>query len=534
MSGPTPMQQAILLNQTISIQTYLTQLDTAISLLPPSVPVTRIPLVGSDSFIALKSNPSRDSWQHLQPLLETVWGRSGAVVSSHVTRGNEGVQVISSLFNQVGAGSLAALEDEDRDSAIGWIRAFRDAVRERCHMPANIIVPVATPSSPPPAPVLPSSGSGSWAPPPPKGKLPLPPGSKRAAKARPRSSVVPAGRSNAVASSSINHTPSTTVRLLASTSSAPSFSNSPKRPRSNSESSLSSLSGEEEEEVDELEEQKPTVVKAVPSSSSSLKPLSSSSLGGTKIRLVSGPISAPPTASSSAMARPLSAPVPTPPKVKVKAKPKKPQTTLRSAVIIRPPKPATARPSNPNRPQRSRRAPAHADSSPPPSSGFGIRGGGEDDELDGEGEGDGGGDRFRPGTAVMARFPNYHYWPSIVLDPRNEGDLPEGVVPQGTWERGSYLVKAIPTGGDWRWNPPSLVRLLTSSETDAILNGTQRGPDPGDPSAPPPSCWNKYRADLVEGLLIAQDQERLKEWRGTKTSTELRLEEERRRRREGR
>lgn len=83
-----------------------------------------------------------------------------------------------------------------------------------------------------------------------------------------------------------------------------------------------------------------------------------------------------------------------------------------------------------------------------------------------------------------------------------------------------------------RWNPPNHVRALPSTEIDAILSGAQRGPD-ASTNAPPPA-WTKYRADLVEGLLIAQDQDRLREWAKTKTGVELWLEQERERKRQTR
>lgn len=131
MSDLTPMQQAIFMNHQISIQTYLTQLSTAISLLPSSVPLAKLPLLGGDAFVALEKKPVRDSWAHVLPLLETVWGKPGAVHAGHVTRSAQGVLVVAKLLDHVGAATFAGLEDEERDGAIGWIRAIRDAVREK-------------------------------------------------------------------------------------------------------------------------------------------------------------------------------------------------------------------------------------------------------------------------------------------------------------------------------------------------------------------------------------------------------------------
>ena len=131
MSSLTPMQQAIFMNHQISIQTYLTQLSTAISLLPLSVSTGTIPLLGADAFVALESKPAKESWPHVLAILETVWGKPGAVSPGHVTKGELGVEIVSTLLGHVGAATLAGLEDEERDGAIGWIRAIRDAVREK-------------------------------------------------------------------------------------------------------------------------------------------------------------------------------------------------------------------------------------------------------------------------------------------------------------------------------------------------------------------------------------------------------------------
>lgn len=51
--------------------------------------------------------------------------------------------------------------------------------------------------------------------------------------------------------------------------------------------------------------------------------------------------------------------------------------------------------------------------------------------------------RFKVGQAVIARFPNYSYWPAMVLDP-----LTAPPKTQGTRVKGAYLVKSIPTGAD--------------------------------------------------------------------------------------
>ena len=65
--------------------------------------------------------------------------------------------------------------------------------------------------------------------------------------------------------------------------------------------------------------------------------------------------------------------------------------------------------------------------------------------------------RFKVGQAVIARFPNYSYWPAMVLDP-----LTAPPKTQGTRVKGAYLVKSIPTGAD------QCVLLLTAAEPTPI------------------------------------------------------------------
>ncbi|GAA5992999.1 hypothetical protein JCM10908_000790 [Rhodotorula pacifica] len=118
--------------------------------------------------------------------------------------------------------------------------------------------------------------------------------------------------------------------------------------------------------------------------------------------------------------------------------------------------------------------------------------------------------RFKVGQAVIARFPNYSYWPAMVLDP-----LTAPPKTQGTRVKGSYLVKSIPTGADHRWVPPddSSILPVTTTQLDDIILGRYK-------SAPPPS-WKKWRGELVDAAMMIKDEDRLKEWFANPTPTEL-------------
>ncbi|KAL8291243.1 hypothetical protein RQP46_002221 [Phenoliferia psychrophenolica] len=477
MSSLTPMQQAIFMNHQISIQTYLTQLSTAISLLPLSVDTGSIPLLGADAFVALEANLlHRESWAHVLPLLETVWGRPGAVSPGHITKGLQGIEVVSQLFGHVGAATLAGLEDEERDGAIGWIRAIRDAVREKCTSPKlGTFVTAEAPS--PPGGI--NAGPSSWAPPPPKGDvIAPPPKSKGKARARAKPAAAapraPAPPKHALPTASTSTSSNKKLKLTAPLSPA---------------SSLSSLS--------DLDDSDAGAAPRKPSSSSlsaSLAPSGSTSAS------TSDPPRSRLTLTLSHSSTPALPPVLPPSKSTINAtKPKPP--------------PKAPRVSATDRPQRSRKAPAHLDLTSPA-----------------RGSNDAEGPQFEHGEAVLARFPNYSWWPSVIVDPE---DAPDDGSVQGVRTEGSYMVKAIPTGGDWRWNPPSHIRTLPASEIEAILSGTQRGPDPQGDNLPPPA-WSKYRADLVEGLLIAQDKDRLEEWAGKETPLEVYLAQEKIRKKEAR
>lgn len=118
--------------------------------------------------------------------------------------------------------------------------------------------------------------------------------------------------------------------------------------------------------------------------------------------------------------------------------------------------------------------------------------------------------RFKVGQAVIARFPNYSYWPAMVLDP-----LTAPPKTQGTRVKGAYLVKSIPTGADHRWVPPddSSILPVTTTQLDDIILGRYK-------SAPPPS-WKKWRGELVDAAMMIKDEARLKEWAAHPTPTEL-------------
>ncbi|BGP27357.1 DEAH boxpolypeptide 36 [Rhodotorula toruloides] len=119
-------------------------------------------------------------------------------------------------------------------------------------------------------------------------------------------------------------------------------------------------------------------------------------------------------------------------------------------------------------------------------------------------------DRFKIGQAVMAKFPNYNFWPSVVLDHRIP---PPGT--QGKRTPGAYLVKSVPTGGDHRWVSPddSSIVPLTPTQLDDIILARYK--------SAPPTSWQKWRGELVDAALLIKDPEKLKEWLAHPTPAEL-------------
>ncbi|GAA6039946.1 hypothetical protein JCM8097_002634 [Rhodosporidiobolus ruineniae] len=142
----------------------------------------------------------------------------------------------------------------------------------------------------------------------------------------------------------------------------------------------------------------------------------------------------------------------------------------------------------------------------------------EQKQVQEEEEGD---DRFKVGEAVMARFPNYGPFPSLVLDPR---DPPPNT--QGKRIKGSYLVKSIPAGADHRWVPPEEphIRALTPAELDEIVANKY--------ATPPPKSWKQYREDLVEAVRLIRNPAELKDWASRPTELEVILAAEQERKKQ--
>lgn len=153
-----------------------------------------------------------------------------------------------------------------------------------------------------------------------------------------------------------------------------------------------------------------------------------------------------------------------------------------------PPVPATASAAQPPTRDRERRAARHR--------------GEEEPEAEDE-------SRFKPETAVLARQP-FGWWPSVVLNPK---DAPPETV--GTWEPKAYLIKSIPTGGDWRWLPPHLVEPFPLELCRQLL--ADELPNEARFKA---KSWREYRGDLEDAARIISDPMRLQKWLGRKTAAE--------------
>ncbi|GAA5962157.1 hypothetical protein JCM3765_003878 [Sporobolomyces pararoseus] len=124
------------------------------------------------------------------------------------------------------------------------------------------------------------------------------------------------------------------------------------------------------------------------------------------------------------------------------------------------------------------------------------------------------------GQTIFAKFPNYNWWPAVILDPST---APPNS--QGTRTTNSYLVKSIPTGADHRWIPAdsSSIRLIEHSELDEIEKGTY------PPDKYPPVSWKKWRGELVQAVRLIRNPVELKVWLENKTEAELWIEAEKER-----
>ncbi|GAA5900803.1 hypothetical protein JCM8208_004615 [Rhodotorula glutinis] len=120
--------------------------------------------------------------------------------------------------------------------------------------------------------------------------------------------------------------------------------------------------------------------------------------------------------------------------------------------------------------------------------------------------------RFAIHSTVMVKFPNYSWFPAVVLDPATAP--PET---QGKRVKSAYLVKSIPSGGDHRWVAPDDGSILAIQPTqlDDILLGRYK--------SPPPQSWVKWRSELVEAVMLIKSPERLADWLSRPTDLEVQL-----------
>ncbi|GAA5839265.1 hypothetical protein JCM9279_002646 [Rhodotorula babjevae] len=120
--------------------------------------------------------------------------------------------------------------------------------------------------------------------------------------------------------------------------------------------------------------------------------------------------------------------------------------------------------------------------------------------------------RFAVGTCVLVKFPNYSWFPAVVLDPATAP--PET---QGKRVKSAYLVKSIPSGGDHRWvaQDDGSILAIQPTQLDDILLGRYK--------SPPPQSWVKWRSELVEAVMLIKSPERLVDWLSRPTDLEVQL-----------
>ncbi|BGP19722.1 hypothetical protein JCM10213v2_007839 [Rhodosporidiobolus nylandii] len=128
--------------------------------------------------------------------------------------------------------------------------------------------------------------------------------------------------------------------------------------------------------------------------------------------------------------------------------------------------------------------------------------------------------RFKVGEPAMVRFPNYSWFPAVVLDPRTAPPKT-----QGKRVKGAYLVKSIPSGADHRWVPPQ------DTDIRPILPAELAEIDAGVYKVAPPSSWIKWRPELLEAVMMVRDPEALRDWLSRPTDLEIRLAAEQERKR---
>lgn len=129
LPGPTVVQRHF----QHRLSTLLGDLATALSSLPPLVPEEPSPPSRHDQIAALAALPARRacSFRHLQDVLSDVWGVPEGVRPNHITRGERGTKLVLTLLERVGVDAMSRLDDDEREEAIAWTRALRDAATER-------------------------------------------------------------------------------------------------------------------------------------------------------------------------------------------------------------------------------------------------------------------------------------------------------------------------------------------------------------------------------------------------------------------
>ena len=133
LSGPLSPATVIQSHYRQRLTKLVGQLATALSSLPPLVPAGPPNCPGFDRFGSLMASakPGARGFGPVRAVLCQVWAVPGGIRIEHITRGAQGTTVVLNLIERVGCDGLSRLGDDEREEAVAWVRALRDAATER-------------------------------------------------------------------------------------------------------------------------------------------------------------------------------------------------------------------------------------------------------------------------------------------------------------------------------------------------------------------------------------------------------------------